>query len=317
MNATPNDSAASPVKKPAEAPAESPSRSSLRQVADLDTLFFRACAGGDAAAAREAGEALLLALDEAKRETLYSLLRTHVRRASRDEAYSWLERTLAADWWDFARIQKDEELGDFRQEERFRSSLREAWSRQYIAMLDRPERESFQKPDEVMAALALRPGEKVAEVGGGSGYFTVRLSRAVGPQGRVFTTDIRQEMLNHIAGRLDREGIQNVELKRATPDDPDLPAAWADTIFVADTIHYVRPLDQFARRLTPGLRPDGRVVIIEYTPKTMEERSWGPPPEQQVSREELDAAMAAAGLLPSRVHGFLTEQYFVEYAAVT
>ncbi len=286
---------------------------------DLEPLFRRfasAADGADLGAAIESGEQFVTQLEEVRREALYTLFRLHAAGSGREEAYLWLERTLAADWWDFGRMQEDEALGDIRKEDRFRSSLRGAWARGYIAMLDRPEREAFQKPEAVMAALAVRPGDRVIEVGGGSGYFTVRLARAVGPEGRVLTTDIRQEMLDHIAARLERERIGNVELKRVAPGDPAPPRNWADLVFVADTIHYIRPLGEYAARLVPALRAGGRIAVIDYTPKTMEERPWGPPPEQQISRAELDAAMAEAGLRPSQAHEFLTEQYFVEYRPV-
>jgi hypothetical protein len=86
-----------------------------------------------------------------------------------------------------------------------------------------------------------------------------------------------------------------------------------DTILMVDMLHYVKQRDAYVRKLREGLAAGGRVVVIDFVPKPVEERPWGPPPEQKMSREEVDAAMAEAGLIPSRVHPFLTEQFFVEY----
>jgi SAM-dependent methyltransferase len=125
--------------------------------------------------------------------------------------------------------------------------------------------------------------------------------------------DIRQEMLDHIAKRLEAEKLTNVKLVLVKPDDPMLPVGGADTILLVDTLHYVQDRAAYARKLRAGLAPGGRVVIIDYIPKPWSERPWGPAPEQQFSREQIDADMAAAGLVPIKIHEFLTEQYFVEY----
>jgi SAM-dependent methyltransferase len=97
-------------------------------------------------------------------------------------------------------------------------------------------------------------------------------------------------------------------------DDPQLPPASLDTILLVDTYHYIENRAEYARRLRAALAPGGRVVIIDYVPKSWKKRPWGPLPGQQVSRETVDKEMAAAGLKPVRSHSFLPEQYFVEYA---
>ena len=182
-------------------------------------------------------------------------------------------------------------------------------------MLERKERDSFQKPDEVMRALALRPGERVADIGAGSGYFTLRVARAVGPSGQVLAIDINPDLLEFLDRRVKEAGLANVKTVRVEKDDPKLPAGGRR--HDPDGRH--APLRLRARRVREeaarGTRPGGRVVVIDYTPKPWEERPWGPPPEQKMAREEVDEAMAAAGLVPSKVHEFLPEQFFVEYVA--
>ncbi len=187
----------------------------------------------------------------------------------------------------------------------------------YLGMLERPEREEFQKPAQVLAALALRPGERVADIGAGSGYFTIPVAKAVGPKGMVWALDIRQPMLDYIAARLEREKVANVKLRLVAPDDPQLPAHGVDTILIVDVYHYIHfeKREEYAKKLRPGLAEGGRVAIIDSVPKPFEERPWGPPPQQQMSRETLDRYMAAGGFKPAKVHSFLTEQYFVEYRA--
>jgi ubiquinone/menaquinone biosynthesis C-methylase UbiE len=164
-----------------------------------------------------------------------------------------------------------------------------------------------------MEVLAFREGERVADIGAGSGYFTRRISRAVGPSGVVWAIDIRPEILAVLHERARRDGLSNNRLQRVDPDDPQLPAGRVDTVMMVDTLHYVKDRAAYARKLRAALAPGGRVVIIDFRPKPLEERPWGPPPEQKMSREEVDSAMAEAGLFPAQVHEFLSEQFFVEY----
>ena len=186
----------------------------------------------------------------------------------------------------------------------------------YLASLERPEREAFQKPEQVMAALNLKPGERVVDLGAGSGYFTLRMARAVGPRGIVWALDIRQQMIDYIARRIESEKISNIKLKLVPPDDPQIEPASVDTIVMVDVYHYIhyeKRGAEYAKKLRPAITPGGRVVIIDYIPKPAAERDWGPPEVQQMSRETLDSYMAGAGFKPARVHSFLPEQYFVEY----
>lgn len=247
-------------------------------------------------------------------EALYTLLRIHCQRADRSGAYETLEALLDAGWWDHKRLRTDPELVLITKEDRCVAMVRKAWSKQYIRMLERDSRDAVQKPAEVMAVLAVKPGERVADVGAGSGYFTLRLAEAVGDAGRVWALDIRQEMLDHIAGRLREAQIANVELMLVPPDDPRLPAGGIDTILMVDTIHYVQDRASYARKLAAALAPGGRVVVIDFHYDPTAKREFAPPIEQQVPRETLDREMAAAGLKVVASYDFLPEQYFVIYA---
>lgn len=279
---------------------------------DLHSQIEAAIEAGDFARALELTLRLQEAAEIAHIAALYNVAALQARVGDTEAAYEWLGRALEAGFWDFGHLRRDEDFAALRTEQRFETLWRGAWSKQYIAMLEREERDVFQMPDEVMSALALRPGERVADVGAGSGYFTLRVARAVGSTGSVLATDIRQEMLDFLGHRLEEEQVENVELKLVEKDDPQLPAGAFDTILLVDVWHYIRDA-AYAAKLREGLAPGGRVVVIDYRPKPFEERPWGPPPVQQTPREELDAHFASAGLVPTAVHDFLPEQYFVEY----
>ena len=282
---------------------------------NLKEQLDKAYEGKDYAAALDIAERMNGLVEPQHLETLYNIACLHSLLGHRGQAYAWLERAVDAGYWDARNLLGDDDLQSLREEKAFRALARRAWANGYIAMLEREDREEFQKPDEVMAALALRPGERVADIGAGSGYFTIPVARAVGPTGEVWAIDIQQPMIDYLERRLKAEQLENVKLKLAQPDDPQLAAGSVDTILMVDTYHYIKDRAAYARKLRAALAPGGRVVVIDYVPKPWEERPWGPPPEQHLPRATLDAAMAEAGLTPIRVHDFLPEQYFVEYGA--
>lgn len=135
---------------------------------------------------------------------------------------------------------------------------------QGAAWLDRPEREAEEAPSAAVRALQLRRGMVVADVGAGSGYYTVRLARAVGGEGRVFATDLQVGMLDLIRRKVERERLENVTLVQGASDDPRLPAATFDRILLVDVYHELAQPQAFVRQLKAALKPDGRLVLIEF-----------------------------------------------------
>src|SRR5512140_1203298 len=115
---------------------------------------------------------------------------------------------------------------------------RHADSQAYIASLEDPARDAYQKPDEVMKALALRPGEVVADIGSGSGYFSVRFARAVGDTGRVYAVDVSPDMIRFLNRRVRDAGLRNVVTVLSDPDDPLLPDRSVDRFVIVDTWHH-------------------------------------------------------------------------------
>jgi ubiquinone/menaquinone biosynthesis C-methylase UbiE len=180
----------------------------------------------------------------------------------------------------------------------------------YIASLEDPARDAYQKPDEVMKALALRPGEVVADVGSGPGYFTLRFARAVGETGRVYAVDVSPDMIRTLNHRLRDAGIRNVVPVLSEPDDPLLPDASVDRFVIVDTWHHVEGRPAYLALLKRMLKPGGEVVHIDFQKRDL---PIGPPLEMKISREDLVRQMEAAGFKLSAEHTFLPYQYFLVF----
>jgi ubiquinone/menaquinone biosynthesis C-methylase UbiE len=180
----------------------------------------------------------------------------------------------------------------------------------YIASLDDPTRDAYQKPDEVLKALALRPGEVVADVGAGSGYFTVRFARAVGDAGRVYAVDVSPEMVRHLNRRLRNAGIRNVWTVLADPDDPLLPDASVDRFVIVDTWHHIEDQPKYLGLLRRMLKPGGQIVHIDFQKRDL---PVGPPESMKIAREDLVKQMEVAGFRLAAEHGFLPYQYFLVF----
>jgi ubiquinone/menaquinone biosynthesis C-methylase UbiE len=184
---------------------------------------------------------------------------------------------------------------------RFRSA--EEWAK----VFDDPARDAWQKPEEVVALTKIDPAMVVVDVGAGTGYFELRLSRAVGPSGRVLALDVEPDMIRYLKERGAREGWTNVEARLAATDDPDLSDASVDRVLVVDTWHHVPERVAYAKKLRAALRAKGRVVVVDFT----KESTMGPPPEHRLSPQSVRDELAAAGLETEIVDEDLPEQYVV------
>lgn len=180
----------------------------------------------------------------------------------------------------------------------------------YIRQLDDPSRDGRQKPDEVVAALGLKPGAVVADIGSGSGYFTFRLAKAVGETGRVFAVDVEPAMVRHVDARKVQLGLQNVESILAPPDDPKLPESAVDLVFVCDVWHHVEKQEAYLAALRRALKPGGRVVMIDYQKRPL---PVGPSMDLKIAREDLVAQMEKNGFRLAQEHGLLPYQYFLVF----
>jgi len=134
--------------------------------------------------------------------------------------------------------------------------------------LERPERESEENVDGALTALetqgVLRTGMTVAEVGAGTGYVSLRLARRVGPQGKVYATDIQPKMLEMLRDNASKAGLHNVETVLGTPSDPKLPAGRIDMIILVDVYHEFSEPQKMLAGIRAALKPEGRLVQLEY-----------------------------------------------------
>jgi len=133
-----------------------------------------------------------------------------------------------------------------------------------MAWLERPERQLEERPDLLTPLLQLRSGETVADVGAGSGYYTRRLARAVGGEGRVYAVDIQPEMLRELEARLGREGITNVLTRLGTEIDPGLAPRSRDLVLPVDVYHELSHPYEMMQAVCRALKPGGRLVLVEY-----------------------------------------------------
>jgi ubiquinone/menaquinone biosynthesis C-methylase UbiE len=180
----------------------------------------------------------------------------------------------------------------------------------YMAALDDPARDEYSKPGEVVRALALREGEVVADIGSGTGYFTLRLARAVGQTGKVFAVDISPDMVRHLNRRLRDEGVRNVVTVLADADDPLLPDGSVDRFVIVNTWHHIEGHPAYLEKLKRMLRPGGQVVHIDFQKR---DTPVGPPTSEKIARSDLVAEMQSAGFRLFAEHDFLPYQYFLVF----
>jgi predicted methyltransferase len=175
-----------------------------------------------------------------------------------------------------------------------------------------PGRDEWQQPARVVEALALAPGDRVADLGAGGGYFTFRLADAVGPGGRVYAVDVDSSMTEHIRKRAEKEGRANVEAVLAEPDDAKLPAGGIDLVLTVNTYHHLADRSAYFARLRPALRGRARVAVVEYRP----ESGWfGTTSSHATAPEEIEREMTAAGYRLDARHDFLERQSFLVFRA--
>ena len=178
----------------------------------------------------------------------------------------------------------------------------------YIARLTGPDRDAWQRPDEVVAALGVEVGQSIADIGAGPGYFTLRLARAVGAAGRVFAVEVVADMVGVLRQRIDQAGLGNITPILARGADSLLPPASCDRILVVDTFHHFPDGVAYLRHLAVALRRGGVLANVDFHDR---ETPVGPPLEHRVARDDFLVAADRAGLAVVEEKTFLPYQYFV------
>ena len=177
--------------------------------------------------------------------------------------------------------------------------------------LERTEREFEEAPDKALEALGTLTGLTVADVGAGSGYFTVRLSARVGTNGRVYANDLQPEMLKMLAARLARENVRNVTLVHGDVDDVKLPPAAIDLMLMVDVYHECSEPQKMLRTIRTALKPGGRLVLLEYRKEDPEVPIRF---EHKMSIAEAKMELEAEGFTLSRVDARLPRQHILIFA---
>ena len=184
-------------------------------------------------------------------------------------------------------------------------------SKTYIASLEDPARDAYQKPHDVIMALDLKDGERVADIGAGAGYFALRFAHHVGDKGVVYAVDISPDMILHVNQAVRDAGLQNVRTILALPDDPLLPERSVDRVFICDTWHHIADHAHYLDLMKKLLRPGGQVVIIDFHKKEMPVA--GPPMEMRISRDDVVREFQKGGFALANEQTFLPYQYFLVF----
>lgn len=176
---------------------------------------------------------------------------------------------------------------------------------QWAHVFDDPKRDAWQKPHEVIQALAPKPDAVIADLGAGTGYFAVRLATMV-PNGRVYGVDVEPDMVKYLADRAKREKRDNVMAVKGTPDDPRLPEK-ADLVLLVDVYHHIDDRERYFRNLRASLNPGGRVAVIDFRLDSPD----GPPRAARIAPQRVIDELNEAGYGLAKRHEFLPKQYFL------
>jgi cyclopropane fatty-acyl-phospholipid synthase-like methyltransferase len=181
----------------------------------------------------------------------------------------------------------------------------EAWAKSF----DDPARDAWQMPDRVIEALQLRPGERVADLGAGTGYFSVRLARSPAAP-KVYAVDVEPSMVEYVRHRAMQEGLSNVFAVLASRDRSNLPEP-VDLVLIVDTYHHLPDRVAYFTALRGLLRPGGRIAIVDFRKGAPS----GPPEEFRFTPAQISEELAKAGFRLEAQHEFLPRQIFLIYRA--
>jgi SAM-dependent methyltransferase len=181
---------------------------------------------------------------------------------------------------------------------------------QDLGLLEGPDRDLWQMPDQIMDTLLIAEGSVVADIGAGGGWFTIRLARRVGAGGVVYAEDIQPQMLEATMRRVAREGLRNVRRVLGTSDNPRLPPGALDGALIVDTYHELDNPDAMLRNIATSLKPQGRVGVVDFRRDGL---GPGPALEERVDPDDVVRDAEAAGLRLVRRETFLPYQFLLVF----
>lgn len=180
----------------------------------------------------------------------------------------------------------------------------------YIKSEISSERDAWQKPDEVIEALFIKEGSIVADVGAGAGYFTPRLSRAVGEEGTVYATETLDELVELLVKNTTGRGLTNVKVIKATPENPRLPYGSLDLVFMCNNLSRVDLVYVFFDQIKRSLKTGGRLAVVDWK----EDSHMGGDPKLRRSKKEIVKILTGMGFVLIKDYDFLPEQYFLVFS---
>jgi ubiquinone/menaquinone biosynthesis C-methylase UbiE len=170
----------------------------------------------------------------------------------------------------------------------------------------------WQLPERVITSLKVEPGDTVADIGAGDGYFTFRLAEAVGPDGRVFAVEVNDELVDTLRRKAREENHSSVQAVKGEFDDPLLPDGELDLIFLCNSYHHIKNRAEYFARLRNDLRPGGRVAIIDMKVSALVRLTV--PAGHWTTVETMHGEMQEAGYRPIAGFDFLPAQNFVLFS---
>jgi predicted methyltransferase len=174
--------------------------------------------------------------------------------------------------------------------------------------LERTERDEEEAPDKALAAIGIKPGMAIADVGAGTGYFSRRMARLTGPTGKVYAVDIQRQMLEDLKQKAASEKITNIETVLSKEDDPMLPVNSVDLILMVDVYHEFAKPQAMLRKMRAALKPGGRMVLLEYR---KEDPNVPIRFEHKMTVDEAKAEIEAEGFRFQQVIGGLPRQHIL------
>jgi SAM-dependent methyltransferase len=174
--------------------------------------------------------------------------------------------------------------------------------------LERPERETEEQPEKALDALGLKAGMTVADIGAGTGYMSLRMAKRVGPAGKVYANDLQPEMLRMLRENAAQARLTNVETVLGTESDPKLPKGQIDLVLLVDVYHEFSQPQQMIRKIREALKPDGRLVLLEYR---KEDPKIPIRPEHKMSVAEVKAELEPEGFVLGPVMETLPRQHIL------